>query len=639
MAGRAAAAFDAREREQWRLPAGLTVSQWAELYRELPARSSSVPGRYSCDLTPYARDVMDAFNDDSVEEVTVMKSVQVGMTEVALNILGYMVDEDPSPTLYVMPTENDIRGIAAARLRQMIDLSDRLSLHKTDALNDLRGILWSFDNMDVKFGWSDSDASLASMPCRVAILDELAKYHNSKTKIGADRVDLARKRTQTFWNRKIIKLSTPEDETDLLVREYRSSDQRRLWVPCPHCGTYAPLVFPRDGQGHRFHYPDVDAEEIRRGGLAYFECVSCAAPILEKHRRAMVAAGVFCPEGNKVAAGGVVVGGMPSTAFRGFHIWSAYSPFVPWGSIAYEWITSQSDLEKLKSFVNNTLGEPWEEKAKHVEVDRLRESVGQLERGVVPARGRVLTMAADVQADYLLYEVRAWAGAEENWLVQYGRVETFGELAMRVLEHQWPVEQGQGATKRIQLALVDSGHRQDEVYAFCRQQNKNQRREVVRPSKGVDRLRGGAPYQLTGIDKDFAGKPLPGSTQLCSFVNLYFKDRLARLMQPDSGKCHLPAEVGEDWFVQITSEHKVTIRKGGLTTKRWVLKPHRTENHYWDCAVMNLVAADLLGLHWRFPAQPSTPDPKPTPSPSRDAATRPSPWVRRNRKSGRRGWI
>jgi G3E family GTPase len=83
-----------------------------------------------------------------------------------------------------------------------------------------------------------------------AILDELAKYHNSKTKIGADRVDLARKRTQTFWNRKIIKISTPEDENDLLVREYRASDQRRLWVPCPHCGTYAPLVFPRDHGAH-----------------------------------------------------------------------------------------------------------------------------------------------------------------------------------------------------------------------------------------------------------------------------------------------------------------------------------------------------------------------------------------------------
>lgn len=614
-------------------PRGLTVSTWAETYRDLPARMTAAPGKYSCELTPYARAVMDAFNDEEVEEITVMKSVQVGMTEVALNIVGYMIDQDPAPTLYVMPTENDVRGIAGERIRQMVDACEVLRVHRTSALNDLRGILWSFDNMDLKFGWSDSDASLASMPCRVAILDELAKYRNAKSRIGADRVDLARKRTQTFWNRKIVKISTPEDETDLLVREYRASDQRRLWVPCPHCGTFAPFVFSQDGDGHRFTWnKDADAEDIRRRGLAWFVCTTCGCEIAERHRREMVAQGVWCPEGNKVAAGGRITGGMPQTAFRGFHVWAAYSPFVPWGSIAYEWLRAQGDLEQLKSFVNNVLGEPWEDRAKSVEVEGLRESVGSLERGVVPARARVLTFGCDVQGDHLLYEVRAWAAAEESWLVQYGRVESFGELAMRVLDVDWPIEQGHSTKMRVQLGLIDSGHRQDEVYAFCREQNRKHRREIVRPSKGVEKLASGAPYKLSGIDKDYQGRALPGSTQLCAFQNLYFKDRLARLMQPESGKWHLPAGVGEEWFAQITAEHKVRLRKGGLVVDRWVLKPHRVDNHFFDCAVLNLVAADLLGLHWRLPATQATGEP------SVPVPTAPAPRVQ-DRKGGGGGWV
>ncbi|STN92112.1 Terminase large subunit (Gp2) [Escherichia coli] len=44
-----------------------------------------------------------------------------------------------------------------------------------------------------------------------------------------------------------------------------------------------------------------------------------------------------------------------------FHIWTAYSPFTTWVQIVYDWLDALKDPNGLKTFVNTTLGETWEE--------------------------------------------------------------------------------------------------------------------------------------------------------------------------------------------------------------------------------------------------------------------------------------
>jgi len=57
----------------------LTVSQWADAYRQLSAKSSSEPGPWRTERTPYLREIMDALSLDSpVSRVVVMKSAQMG---------------------------------------------------------------------------------------------------------------------------------------------------------------------------------------------------------------------------------------------------------------------------------------------------------------------------------------------------------------------------------------------------------------------------------------------------------------------------------------------------------------------------------------------------------------------------------
>jgi len=66
------------EKEAWRLPKEISVSEWAGEFRVLPPMTSAGPGRWHTSRTPHLNGIMDAFNDPLVEEITVMASTQNG---------------------------------------------------------------------------------------------------------------------------------------------------------------------------------------------------------------------------------------------------------------------------------------------------------------------------------------------------------------------------------------------------------------------------------------------------------------------------------------------------------------------------------------------------------------------------------
>ena len=80
-------------------PEDLTVSQWAERYRVLSRESSAEAGPWNNRRTPYLVEIMDAFTEPGVSKITVVASSQVGKSELELNIIGYIIDQDPGSIL------------------------------------------------------------------------------------------------------------------------------------------------------------------------------------------------------------------------------------------------------------------------------------------------------------------------------------------------------------------------------------------------------------------------------------------------------------------------------------------------------------------------------------------------------------
>src|SRR5688572_11606060 len=98
-------------------PPALTVSQWAELHRRLPASSASRGARWSNATAPYLTEIQDAANDPDVRKLVVVGAHQTGKTESLLNAVGFWIEHDASTILWVLPSFDDAkrrsRGVIA----------------------------------------------------------------------------------------------------------------------------------------------------------------------------------------------------------------------------------------------------------------------------------------------------------------------------------------------------------------------------------------------------------------------------------------------------------------------------------------------------------------------------------------------
>ena len=100
----------------------LTVSQWADLERRLSSKGSAQAGQWRTDANPPLREPMDCMSARStVREVVLMYPVQLGKTEVAINVLGYCMDHDPGPVMVCLPGEVSMNKWVAQKLNPAIE--------------------------------------------------------------------------------------------------------------------------------------------------------------------------------------------------------------------------------------------------------------------------------------------------------------------------------------------------------------------------------------------------------------------------------------------------------------------------------------------------------------------------------------
>jgi len=112
---------------------------------------------------------------------------------------------------------------------------------------------------------ADSTVGLRSMPARYLFLDEVDGYPGDVEGEGHP-IQLAERRSATFQRRKILLVSTPKTKSLWRIqREYEASDQRRYFVPCPHCGERQTLELAKLG------WPEGQPRE------AEYACAQCGA--------------------------------------------------------------------------------------------------------------------------------------------------------------------------------------------------------------------------------------------------------------------------------------------------------------------------------------------------------------------------
>ena len=169
------------------LDAQLTVSEWADRHRILPAGSSE-PGPWRTARVPYLKDIMDALSTASpVERVVFMKAAQTGGTEAALNAIGYWIDHAPGVILAVWPSIDMVRKNSRIRIDPLIEDTPALrrkvaSPKAKDSGNTV--VQKEFAGGSLNMTGANSATGLRSTPARYLVLDEVDGYPDRRRRGG-----------------------------------------------------------------------------------------------------------------------------------------------------------------------------------------------------------------------------------------------------------------------------------------------------------------------------------------------------------------------------------------------------------------------------------------------------------------------
>jgi phage terminase large subunit (gpA) len=550
----------------------MTVSQWADKYRIIPAGTSNQPGRWKTSKTPYLRGIMDAFSDDRIEEIVFIKPTQVGGTESILNILGYIVDQDPSSTLVVYPSDTLAEDISKNRIQPMLRATKPLAEKFRE--DDSKLLALQFDNMYIPLTGANSAASLSSKPIRFVLLDEVDKYPpRSGGGKEADPISLARERTNTFsYNKKIFITSTPTLKTGAIWREWEScTRQLFFYVPCPHCGRMQRLRF------HQLKFPK-EGSKTERSAAAYYECPYCQGKISDADKNKILQLGQWMNEGE-------TEGMRVSPKKTGFALNAIYSPWLSFADVAYKWLDAQGDQEKMQNFVNSWLGEPWEDVGSTAGAQKVLDNRGVYTRGMVPDWAQIITCGVDVQQNCLYYTVDAWGQGKKIYNIDHDCIPGVDFNALWDVINQTYYDE-KGRDWYIDLALIDSGDQTDQVYDFCYMHNP-----LTVPVKGSSTPIP-ARYRVSAIQRE--GSAARG-LNLIICDGSYYKTMIYAKINAVDGSWQVFDGVDQEYCEQITNEHKVFERKNGVGSWVWRPKTSGAPNHYLDCEVYAACAADLLG--------------------------------------------
>lgn len=565
------------------------IDEWSDKYRYLPPDSSE-PGKFRLARTPYMRAIMQDLSPASdVEEVVLVKGGQISGSETANNMLGYIMHIAPGRAMMVQPTVDAAKDYVRERINPLIEYTPAIRAKVSEARSRDGSNTVKFKRFPGGFlsvTGANSAQALQSRAIRYLVLDEIDRYPRDVDGQG-DPIGMAVKRTDTFKrNRKIFKLSTPgnKDESRIAV-DYAETDQRKYYVPCPHCGHMDYLRW------ERIRYDKHNPSD------AHAFCTGCGEIIPEHHKTWMLDRG----EWRATAVS-------KRHKARGYHLPGLYSPigWRSWGDIAIDYeqavdLAARGDDTLLKKVINMDLGEPYEQQGERATVDAIKARAEGYSHRMVPYGGLILTAAVDVQHNRLECKAMAWGRQEESWVIDYKviwgdplQAAVWAELDAWL---QTPLRYQNGMEMRIAACAIDAsdGHTASEVFKFCR----GKQHRTVFAIKGAKAFDAPILPPPTAREVDRGGKRVKTGDLLWMLGVNQIKETLAgRLRLDTAGKncIHFGAWLPDEYWPQLGSEKLVKKFLNGNVYKRWE-KISGVRNEAWDVLVYNYAAAVRLGVN------------------------------------------
>ncbi|HAM3643057.1 TPA: phage terminase large subunit family protein [Escherichia coli] len=400
------------------IPVPLTTVQWADQHYYLPKESSYTPGQW--ETLPFQVAIMNSMGNDRIRTVNMIKSARVGYTKMLLGVEAYFIEHKSRNSLLFQPTDSAAEDFMKSHVEPTIrDVPVLLELapwfgrkHRDNTLTLKRfssGVgFWCLGGAAAK--------NYREKSVDVVCYDELSSFEPDVEKEGSPTL-LGDKRIEGSVWPKSIRGSTPKIKGFCQIEKAanESAHFMRFYVPCPHCGEAQYLKFGDDATTFGLKWEKGKPETV------YYLCEHNGCVIRQSEldqtdgRWICDNTGMWTRDGlTFYSAGDEEI--LPPRSIS-YHIWTAYSPFTTWVQIVYDWLDALKDPNGVRTFINTTLGEPYEEAvAEKLSFELLLEKVCHYD-AQVPLRVVYLTAGIDSQKNRYEIYVWGWAPGEEAFLI------------------------------------------------------------------------------------------------------------------------------------------------------------------------------------------------------------------------------
>ena len=602
--------------EAMQTPEPLTLDEWAEKHFYLSAESSQGEQRWQS--YPFQAALLCMMGDDDIEEVDVRKSARVGYTKMLLASICYDAQHKRRNQALWQPTDGDSDEFCKAELEPALRdvkimakvFPKFMAKSKANTLN-MKKFLGSL--LYLKGG--TSAGNFRRMTLQSAKLDEFDGF-DQKIEKSADPFTLAHKRLEGATHPKMICGTTPRVKglSHIEKRERVAEARMRFVIACPHCQVEHPLLWGGPDVQHGFKWDAEDPEATVR-----HVCPHCRGSIVQADYLRLWHAGVWVSDCGNFRAhhrpyrwtDGT---GVPLTRpprHVAVHVWTAYSPQTTWAAIVRQFLQcvaskNAGDRAPLEGFVNETLGETWEEEADKAEAHELMKRAEDYPLRRVPVGGLQLVAGVDVQDKR--WEVTVWAigRSEEMWVVDYqvidGNPADERDWEERLHPYlQAPLTHWHGAPMLIAACAIDTGgHFTHQAYNFCRLHAGRRYHAIKGDSQEGKPIKGRSSSQ----DVNYRGRIIRNGVKLWLVGTDTAKDLIfgrLKIDRPGPGYIHFSRHLPLEWFRGFTSEVRRTIRTSSGEKQRWVKTTARNEP--LDTTVYALFASQSLDHHKASEAQ------------------------------------
>ncbi len=553
----------------------LTLSEWSDKNRFMTTGTSSRVGRWKTSFTPYLKQIMDDLSPTSpVREVYVMKSAQIGLTEIGINWLMYIIEQEPAKTWYALPTDANIK--TASKLRFETALKHHPEVHSKildvgNSKDNDQIRLKKFEGGSLQFVSCQVAKSLKSESVKNIFIDEVDETPKDIEGQGS-AIEMLRHRQVSFSNSKFFAVSTPTIKGNSLIEDYfESSDMRLYKMPCPVCSYL-----------HNWDMSTFNPKELT------MKCPKCKNSYTEENKFEMLALGEWVPikEVNKE--------GPEIETVVGYSLNSFYSPigFVSWKDIAIQFYAVGENESKKKAFYNQTLGKTYAISTKRLQEENLMTNLeSYIPQKVLPEGVELITAGADVQGDRIECEVVGWGYNRESWSLDYRvfygdtqneTMDVYTQFGKYLTETLYKAKNGKNAG--IRAVGIDARFQKDAVINF-----------VNKHKNGVHALFGQSNTYMRKASRwsKTARVQRTYTIEVDGYKEMLFRQLSKK--EPGTEYCHFSKNHNDKkYFSMLTAEERMkTEDKQGFKFEKV-----RKRNEALDCRIYAMAIAEITGI-WK----------------------------------------